>query len=154
LGSAPLELQLFESSLSSSAADAARTAATGMEAGAGDSSPAVPSLPASEHAEEALAPDGQADPSLNPKAVQVRAPDIVFGFQDESTLWPRKLRTRAGNLVNVELVPLFGAEIGTRYRDGDLLTFVQIAGKCRGTCNVLGYLRKPVICSSSVLGYL
>jgi hypothetical protein len=65
-----------------------------------------------------------------PKAVSIKAPKIVCGFQDRDNAalpqprWPCKFRLNTGKVVDVELVPLGPNEHGIRFKPGELLTYV------------------------------
>jgi len=61
-------------------------------------------------------------------------PAVIFGFQlREQTDWPRQLRTKQGDIVEVELIALRKGESNPLLKEGDLLTFVQIVGTFRGS---------------------
>lgn len=84
-----------------------------------------------------------ASPLLS-RAIQLDVPDIKLGYQQDypSGSWPREVRIRGcKGLIQVNLVPLQGAENNALLREGELLTYLLKVGCTRselkgGVCTI------------------
>ncbi len=68
-----------------------------------------------------------------PAIVLKYARELVYGFQNPEQLgWPRSMRLKDGKLVEVDLLQLAAKEEGKMFKDGPMLTYVQLVGSQRG----------------------